>query len=71
MCDRVTAGTDFDGVQRVTGEDQADPSKAPRKEVLQGADRLRLRLLGHLHSAVSRKTTNTRVQEQKTTELKD
>lgn len=38
----------FDRVQRVSGEDQANPSKASSEEVLQRADRLRL--LGHVYS---------------------
>lgn len=52
----MTAVTDFDGVQRVTGEDKANPSEPPGEEVLQGADRLRL--LGHFDSWFCRKTTN-------------
>lgn len=38
----------FDRVQWVSGEDQANPSKASSEEVLQRADRLRL--LGHVYS---------------------
>lgn len=40
--ERNANGIYFNSIQRVSGEDEANPSKPPREEVLQGADWLLL-----------------------------